>query len=32
MWIILIIFIWIWTALSEYMKRSKTFQKWEEGE
>jgi len=32
MWIILIIFIVIWTALSEYMKRSKTFQKWEEGE
>ena len=32
MWIILAIFIGIWTALSEYMKRSKTFQKWEDGE
>lgn len=32
MWIILAVFIVIWTALSEYMKRSKRFQKWEEGE
>ena len=32
MWIILAVFIGIWTALSEYMKRSKTFQKWEDGE
>jgi Ca2+-transporting ATPase len=32
MWIILAIFIAIWTALSEYMKRSKRFQKWEDGE
>ena len=32
MWVILAVFIAIWTALSEYMKRSKTFQKWEEGE
>jgi len=32
MWIILGIFIIIWTVLSEYMKRSKRFQKWEEGE
>jgi hypothetical protein len=32
MWIILGIFIAIWTALSIYMKKSKTFQKWEDGE
>ena len=32
MWIILAVFIGSWTALSEYMKRSKTFQKWEDGE
>ena len=32
MWIILAIFIGIWTILSEYMKRSKRFQKWEDGE
>ena len=32
MWIIIAIFIIIWTALSEYMKRSKRFQKWEEWE
>ena len=32
MWIILAVFIGIWTVLSEYMKRSKTFQKWEDGE
>ena len=32
MWIILVIFIGIWTALSEYMKRSKRFQKWEDWE
>lgn len=32
MWIILGVFIGIWTALSIYMKRSKSFQKWEDGE
>ena len=32
MWIILAIFIGIWTALSIYMKKSKTFQKWEDGD
>ncbi len=32
MWIILAIFIVVWTILSEYMKRSKTFQRWEDGE
>jgi len=32
MWIILSIFIIIWTVLSEYMKRSKRFQKWEDWE
>lgn len=32
MWIILAIFVVVWTILSEYMKRSKTFQKWEDGE
>ena len=32
MWIILAIFIGIWTALSIYMKNSKSFQKWEDGE
>ena len=31
-WIIMIIFIAVWTALSEYMKRSKRFQRWEDGE
>jgi Ca2+-transporting ATPase len=31
-WIIMVIFIAIWTALSEYMKRSKRFQRWEDGE
>jgi hypothetical protein len=32
MWIILAVFIGIWTILSVYMKKSKSFQKWEEGE
>ena len=32
MWIILAVFIGIWTTLSVYMKKSKSFQKWEEGE
>ena len=32
MWIILGIFIIIWTVLSEYMKKSKRFQKWEDWE
>ena len=32
MWVILVIFVVIWTILSEYMKRSKTFQRWEDGE
>ena len=32
MWIILAAFIGIWTVLSIYMKRSKSFQKWEKGE
>ena len=32
MWIILGVFIIIWTILSEYMKRSKKFQKWEDWE
>ncbi len=32
MWIILGVFIIIWTILSEYMKRSKRFQRWEDGE
>ena len=32
MWIILAIFVVIWTVLSEYMKRSKRFQRWEDGE
>jgi len=32
MWIILAVFIGIWTALSVYMKKSKNFQKWEDGE
>ena len=32
MWIILGVFILIWTVLSEYMKRSKRFQKWEDWE
>ena len=32
MWIILVIFITIWTVLSRYMKKSKSFQKWEDGE
>ena len=32
MWIILAVFIGIWTILSVYMKKSKTFQKWEDGE
>ena len=32
MWIILAIFVVIWTILSQYMKKSKTFQKWEDGE
>ena len=32
MWIIMGVFILIWTILSEFMKRSKKFQKWEEGE
>jgi hypothetical protein len=32
MWMILAIFIGIWTILSVYMKKSKTFQKWEDGE
>ena len=31
-WIILVIFISIWTLLSEYMKKSKNFQKWEDWE
>ena len=30
MWIILGVFIIIWTILSEYMKRSKRFQRWED--
>ena len=32
MWIILGIFILIWTILSEFMKRSNKFQQWEDGE
>jgi Ca2+-transporting ATPase len=32
MWIILAVFIGIWTILSVYMKKSKSFQKWEDGE
>ena len=32
MWIILAVFVGIWTILSIYMKKSKTFQKWEDGE
>ncbi len=32
MWIILAVFVGIWTILSVYMKKSKTFQKWEDGE
>ncbi len=32
MWIILAIFVVVWTILSQYMKRSKTFQRWEDGE
>jgi Ca2+-transporting ATPase len=32
MWIILAVFIGIGTILSIYMKRSKTFQRWEDGE
>ena len=32
MWIILAVFIGIWTTLSVYMKKSKSFQKWEDGE
>jgi Ca2+-transporting ATPase len=32
MWIILVVFIGIWTILSVYMKKSKSFQKWEDGE
>ena len=32
MWIILAIFVGIWTILSVYMKKSKSFQKWEDGE
>jgi hypothetical protein len=32
MWIILAAFIGIWTTLSIYMKKSKNFQKWEDGE
>ena len=32
MWIILAVFIGIGTILSVYMKKSKSFQKWEEGE
>ena len=32
MWIILAVFIGIWTILSIYMKKSKSFQRWEDGE
>jgi hypothetical protein len=32
MWIILAVFIGIGTILSVYMKKSKSFQKWEDGE
>ena len=32
MWIILAVFVGIWTILSVYMKKSKSFQKWEDGE
>ena len=32
MWIILAVFIGIWTILSVYMKKSKSFQRWEDGE
>jgi hypothetical protein len=32
MWIILAIFVGIWTILSVYMKKAKSFQKWEDGE
>ena len=32
MWIILAVFVGIWTILSIYMKKSKSFQKWEDGE
>ena len=32
MWIILAVFIGIWTILSVYMKKSKRFQRWEDGE
>jgi len=30
MLIIIVIFVWVWTILSEYMKKSVKFQKWEE--
>jgi hypothetical protein len=29
MWMILAVFVVIWTALSIYMRKSKSFQKWE---
>jgi len=32
LWIILLVFVGIWTTLSMYMKKSKSFQKWEEWE
>ena len=32
MWILLTVFIVIWTALSEYMRKSKRFQRWEDEE